>query len=167
LKSGGHTLSDGLAMLHNKETVLTAPLSEKLKEGVNKWHQERCNVYITVDAEGTDLNEAQIVTLVTSALDAKEARKPVSRKEMTNVLIDNAIMFWHDGTQYRKDYDHGRSLYRYPMSVSKKSRDGRRNTFVAILLQRSATGLVWENLPKQDWRCRIYDTADAGMVESR
>jgi len=27
------------------------------------------------------LNEAQIVTLVTSALDAKEARKPVSRKE--------------------------------------------------------------------------------------
>jgi len=33
---------------------------------------------------------------------------------MTNVLDDNAIMFWHDGTQYRKITDHGRS----PLQVS-------------------------------------------------
>lgn len=81
LQSGGHTLSDGIAMLHNKETVLTAPLSEKLKEGVNNLASGGGNTYdIKVDARGTDLNESQLVRLVISGIEAIDARKPQSRK---------------------------------------------------------------------------------------
>jgi TP901 family phage tail tape measure protein len=35
LETGGFTMSDGLAMLHKNETVLTAPLSDSLKDGIN------------------------------------------------------------------------------------------------------------------------------------
>jgi TP901 family phage tail tape measure protein len=81
LRKGAHTLSDGLAMLHKKETVLTAPLSEKLKEGVNNLADGGGNQYtITVDARGTDLNEAQIARLAIAGIEAKEARKPTQRK---------------------------------------------------------------------------------------
>jgi TP901 family phage tail tape measure protein len=36
LKKGGFTMSDGMAMLHKKEAVLTAPLTESLKKGITK-----------------------------------------------------------------------------------------------------------------------------------
>lgn len=36
LRTGGYTLNDGYAKLHKKETVLTAPLSEKLKVGIDR-----------------------------------------------------------------------------------------------------------------------------------
>lgn len=81
LKNGGHTLSDGIAMLHDKETVLTAPLSEKLKEGVNNLADGTGNHYnVKVDARGTDLSEEQIVKLTIAGIEAIEARKPVVRK---------------------------------------------------------------------------------------
>jgi hypothetical protein len=81
MKTGGHTLSDGLAMLHDKETVLTAPLSEQFKQGGQNFAEGGGNQYdIKVDARGTDLNEKQIVSLVITAIEAKDARKPVVRK---------------------------------------------------------------------------------------
>ena len=81
MKTGGHTLSDGLAMLHNRETVLTAPLSEDLKQGVKNFADGTGNTYnVTVDARGTDLNEEQLVRLTIAGIKAEEARKPVQRK---------------------------------------------------------------------------------------
>lgn len=81
LKTGGHTLSDGLAMLHNKETVLTAPLSEKLKDGVNNLAEGTGNQYtFHIDARGTDLSEKQIAQIAIAGIEAKDARKPIPRK---------------------------------------------------------------------------------------
>jgi len=81
LKTGGHTLTDGLAMLHKRETVLTAPLSEDLKQGVQNFADGGGDTYnIDVDARGTSLNEQQIVNAVMSAIEAKNARKPQSRR---------------------------------------------------------------------------------------
>lgn len=81
MKTGGHTLSDGLAMLHNRETVLTAPLSEDLKQGVKNFADGTGNTYnVTVDARGTDLNEQQLVRLTIAGIKAEEARQPVARK---------------------------------------------------------------------------------------
>ncbi len=81
LKTGGHTLSDGLAMLHNKETVLTAPLSEKLKEGVNNMASGgnatyNLNMTFTGDVENRD----ELARFVISTIKTAEARKPQSRK---------------------------------------------------------------------------------------
>jgi hypothetical protein len=45
LRTGGFTLSDGLAKLHKNETVLTAPLSEKLNIGIDKLADGAGNVY--------------------------------------------------------------------------------------------------------------------------
>jgi hypothetical protein len=81
LRKGAHTLSDGLAMLHKKETVLTAPLSEKLKDGVNNLAEGTGNQYtFNIDARGTDLSEKQIAQIAIAGIEAKDARKPIPRK---------------------------------------------------------------------------------------
>jgi len=76
LKIGGYTLSDGLAMLHKNETVLTAPLSEQLKSGIQKIDQGVNNDYnVTIDLRGAYVREEiDIEKAVNRAIAAKESK---------------------------------------------------------------------------------------------
>lgn len=76
LKVGGYTLNDGLAMLHKNETVLTAPLSEQLKSGIQKIDQGVNNDYnVTIDLRGAYIREEiDIEKAVSVALDKRESK---------------------------------------------------------------------------------------------
>ncbi|QIN94592.1 tail length tape measure protein [Streptomyces phage Muntaha] len=76
LKVGGFTLNDGLAMLHKNETVLTAPLSEQLKSGIQKIDQGVNNDYnVTIDLRGAYVREeVDIEKAVNSALAKRESK---------------------------------------------------------------------------------------------
>lgn len=61
-----------LANLHKDETVLTAPLSEKLKRGIDQLDGGISNVYhIGVTVNGTNLNQQQLETAIYNAIDRK------------------------------------------------------------------------------------------------
>lgn len=77
MKTGGYTLSDGLAMLHKKETVLTAPLSEKLQQGIQNFAENKENTYNLNFYGVTDKDE--IATHVIKVIKREEARKPQKR----------------------------------------------------------------------------------------
>jgi len=81
LKTGGFTLNDGLAMLHKKETVLTAPLSEQLKSGIQKIDQGVKNEYnVNVDLRGSSVNKnVDITRAVKTAINEIESSKGRSR----------------------------------------------------------------------------------------
>jgi hypothetical protein len=57
LETGGFTMSDGLAMLHKNETVLTAPLSDSLKDGINNMDKSQHFGYnVNMNFEGAQFN---------------------------------------------------------------------------------------------------------------
>lgn len=58
LKTGGYTLNDGYAQLHKRETVLTAPLSDKLRIGIDQLAKDG-GVSYTIKA---DFNGAHFAT---------------------------------------------------------------------------------------------------------
>lgn len=81
METGGHTLSDGYAMLHKSETVLTAPLSEKLKSGINKIDQGVNNNYnVSVNINGPVNSDVDVERAVTKALKKMENKVGRSRK---------------------------------------------------------------------------------------
>ena len=86
LWKGGHTLNTGLANLHPKETVLTAPLSQDFKKGVDRFANGDGSGYpITIDLRGAmvsadvDLEKA-VEAGVTKALNKKDSRLGRNRK---------------------------------------------------------------------------------------
>ncbi|QOI67439.1 tape measure protein [Streptomyces phage Beuffert] len=76
MKTGGFTLSDGLAMLHKNETVLTAPLSDQLKTGIQKIDQGVNNDYnVTIDLRGAYIREeVDIEKAVNTAISKRESK---------------------------------------------------------------------------------------------
>lgn len=75
MKSGGFTLSDGLAMLHKKETVLTAPLSEQLKSGIQKIDQGTNNEYnVSITFSGPVNSEVDVERAVNRAINKRESK---------------------------------------------------------------------------------------------
>jgi murein DD-endopeptidase MepM/ murein hydrolase activator NlpD len=76
LKVGGYTLNDGYAMLHKNETVLTAPLSEQLKSGIQRIDQGVNNDYnVTIDMRGATIREdIDIKKAVYAAIDERESK---------------------------------------------------------------------------------------------
>ena len=83
LKTGGHTLSDGLAMLHRNETVLTSDLSDKLKTGVDIISRGGGGdtYQITVDLTGSVIRDnVDIESAVYAAMDKIESRRGRNRK---------------------------------------------------------------------------------------
>ena len=82
LETGGFTLNDGLAMLHKKETVLTAPLSEQLKSGIQKIDQGSSNQYnVNVDLRGAYIREElDIEKAFNTAIGKRESKLGRDRK---------------------------------------------------------------------------------------
>ncbi len=82
LETGGFTLNDGLAMLHKKETVLTAPLSEQLKSGIQKIDQGVNNQYnVSVDLRGAYIREdLDIEKAFNTAIEKRESKLGRNRK---------------------------------------------------------------------------------------
>ncbi len=75
LKVGGFTLNDGLAMLHKNETVLTAPLSEQLKSGIQRIDQGSTNEYnVNVTFTGPVNSEIDVEKAVTRAIQKRESK---------------------------------------------------------------------------------------------
>jgi murein DD-endopeptidase MepM/ murein hydrolase activator NlpD len=75
MKVGGYTLSDGIAMLHKNETVLTAPLSEQLKSGIQKIDQGTSNEYnVNVTFTGPVNSEIDVEKAVTRAIQKRESK---------------------------------------------------------------------------------------------
>ena len=81
MKTGGHTLSDGLAMLHKKETVLTAPLSQQLQSGIQNIANGGNTTYnFNVKApNGSNYSLEQIARAIWDIAKREEARKPQRR----------------------------------------------------------------------------------------
>lgn len=81
LLKGGFTLNDGYAKLHKKEAVLTAPLSQKLKDGINNLDKSVHSRYdITVDNRGAVFNtEVDFQKSVEKAIAKADQRRGVSR----------------------------------------------------------------------------------------
>lgn len=79
--------------------------------------------------------------------------------------INNAIMFWHDGTQYRKITDHNRS----PLSVSFE-RIGKDQRMVDGTLRRHSVAkkrswsTSWEDLPSKTGVVGYLTTVDGGYA---
>lgn len=82
LDTGGFTMSDGLAMLHKNETVLTAPLSESLKQGINNMDKSQHFGYnVSMNFAGAKFNnEIDFEKSVVNALLAIEKRRGPSRR---------------------------------------------------------------------------------------
>lgn len=94
LKDGGHTLNEGLAMLHPQETVLTKPLSADLQSvvsllGATARAMPRSaaiasggnSVYnLKVIVEGSNADADEIAEKVMTSIKKMERRKPQSRR---------------------------------------------------------------------------------------
>ena len=81
LSQGGFTLNTGLAELHPRETVLTAPLSRDLKEGITNLDSSSQNVYnIHVDARGSKMTPEEYKNMTKKALMEIERDKGVQRR---------------------------------------------------------------------------------------
>jgi TP901 family phage tail tape measure protein len=86
LAKGGFTLNDGLANLHRNETVLTEPLTDKFKQGVDNFASGVNNEYnVTVDLRGAMVSEeldlqAAIQRGIRAAEREKENRRGFNRR---------------------------------------------------------------------------------------
>jgi TP901 family phage tail tape measure protein len=82
LKNGGFTLTEGLANLHPKETVVTAPLSEKFKQGVDNFANSSGNGYnVTMNFAGAHFETtADIEQAVLNVHYKLEKKRGVVRK---------------------------------------------------------------------------------------
>jgi TP901 family phage tail tape measure protein len=83
LKTGGFTLGDGLARLHEGEAVLTKPLTAELKEGVGKIADGGGNASyaVTLDMRGATISSnVDIEKAVYAAIDKKEGKMGRKRK---------------------------------------------------------------------------------------
>lgn len=81
LKEGAFTLSDGLAMLHRGETVLTQDLSRELREGIGRFANGGNNNYnVNVNVNNPNANADEIADKVISRIRRMEMRKPQSRR---------------------------------------------------------------------------------------
>jgi TP901 family phage tail tape measure protein len=75
LSKGGFTLNNGLAMLHKKETVLTAPLTDQLKSGIQKIDQGVNNDYnVNVNFYGPVSSDVDVEKAVTTALNKRDSK---------------------------------------------------------------------------------------------
>lgn len=81
LKDGAFTLSDGMAMLHRGETVLTADLTNQLIEGIGRFANGGQSIYnLNVNANGTRATANDIARAAVRLIEQAEARKPQSRR---------------------------------------------------------------------------------------
>lgn len=82
LNTGGFTLNDGFAKLHEGEAVLTKPLTAELKDGIGKIDQGGANEYnVTVDLRGSTVSSnVDIEKAVNDALDKRESKLGRKRK---------------------------------------------------------------------------------------
>ena len=82
LSKGGYTLNTGLANLHPKETVLTAPLTQDLHQGLDRFAKGENEGYnINMDFRGAIINkDVDIERAVESALQKREKRVGVKRR---------------------------------------------------------------------------------------
>ena len=82
LKTGGFTMNEGLANLHPNETVLTAPLTEQFKQGVQNFAESGNSHYtVTIDMTGAQINsDIDWETGVENALRKIDRRRGVNRK---------------------------------------------------------------------------------------
>ncbi len=75
LKTGGFTMNDGLAMLHKNEVVLTAPLTEQLKSGIQRIDQGSTSEYnVNVTFTGPVNSEIDVEKAVTRAIQKRESK---------------------------------------------------------------------------------------------
>lgn len=75
LKKGGFTLNDGYAMLHKNEAVLTAPLTEQLKSGIQNIDQGVNNDYnVSVNFYGPVSSDVDVEKAVTTALNKRDSK---------------------------------------------------------------------------------------------
>lgn len=80
MKSGGFTMSDGLAMLHKNEAVLTAPLTEQLKNGIQNIDQGVNNDYnVNVNFYGPVNSDIDVEKAVSAALNKRDSKLGRSR----------------------------------------------------------------------------------------
>jgi hypothetical protein len=82
LKTGGFTLSDGMANLHQGEAVLTAPLTDQLKSGIQKIDQGVTNGYnVEMNFAGAVFNkEIDVERAVLNALKKHDNKMGLKRK---------------------------------------------------------------------------------------
>jgi TP901 family phage tail tape measure protein len=82
LNTGGFTMSDGLAMLHKDETVLTAPLSQNLKEGINNMDKSSHIVYdVSMNFDGANFaSDVDVKNAVKTAMKEIELEHGPRRK---------------------------------------------------------------------------------------
>lgn len=77
--------------------------------------------------------------------------------------MDNSIMFWYDGTQYRKITDHGRSPLQVSIErIEKKQRmaDGTLRRY--SIAKKRTWSCSWDNLPSKTGVAGYMNTADGG-----
>lgn len=82
LKTGGFTLNEGYANLHPNETVLTAPLTEQFKQGVQNFAESGNSQYtVTISMDGAQINtDIDWERGVENALRKIERRRGPNRK---------------------------------------------------------------------------------------
>lgn len=75
-EDGGFTMSDGLAELHKGETILTAPLSEKLRVGIDNMADTNPGItQLTLDLRGANINGIDdLEDAVTKIMEKKESK---------------------------------------------------------------------------------------------
>lgn len=79
--------------------------------------------------------------------------------------IDNAIMFWHDGTQYRKITDHNRSALQVSINRIEKKQNMTDGTLRRHSIAKKRTwSCSWENLPSKTGVVGYLNTADGGWA---
>jgi hypothetical protein len=78
LSEGGFTLNEGIARLHKKETVLTAPLSEKLNIGIDRLASGGGNTYNIYMPEME--NREAVARYVMRRIESETQRRPGSRR---------------------------------------------------------------------------------------
>lgn len=68
-------MSDGYAMLHKNEAVLTAPLTEQLKSGIQNIDQGVKNDYnVNVNFYGPVSSDVDVEKAVTTALNKRDSK---------------------------------------------------------------------------------------------
>jgi murein DD-endopeptidase MepM/ murein hydrolase activator NlpD len=81
MKSGGFVMSDGLANLHEGESVMTEPLTRQLTENVNNFANEgNVNYNIHMHVHNAQVDTDDLANKVESRLRRIEGRKPQSRR---------------------------------------------------------------------------------------
>lgn len=82
LKTGGFTLNDGYARLHKAETVLTAPLSKQLNEGIDRFaNGPTSNYTIKADFNGANFaTDVDVERAFQSLMEKNERRIGSSRR---------------------------------------------------------------------------------------